>query len=322
MSLRRRRRWRSAALVALAALFCAAAVALAKPDLLLELEFARLRLLAGASEHRVAVDDHQWRYVETGEGPPLVLLHGFTGSKENWLPVMRALGRHHRVIAPDLPGWGESSRLPDAVYGFPEQAARLERFIATLLPGQPVALVGHSMGGGIAALWGGSQPEALQHLVLLDAAGVPFDNDFAQRIRAGEHPFEVTDEASLARQLDLVFKHKPFVPWPASKAFAARRARDVAFERAVLRSVAGDEALAFAPGEAARRIRVPTLLLWCRDDRIIDAQAAEEYAQRIADQRKAWIDDCNHMPMMEQPAETAHLLLAFLGSTTSPAAAR
>lgn len=315
MSLRRRRRWRSAVLAVLLVLSGGAGVALVKPDLLLELEFARLRLLAGAGEHQVAVDEHVWRYVETGEGPPLVLIHGFTGSKENWLPVMRALGHHYRVIAPDLPGWGESTRLPDAVYGFPEQAARLERFIATLLPNQSVTVVGHSMGGGIAALWAGNQPAALQRLVLLDAAGVPFDNDFAQRIRAGEHPFEVTDEATLARQLDLVFKHKPFVPWPASKAFAARRARDVGFERAVLRAVAGDEALAFAPGEAARQIRVPTLLLWCRDDRIIDAQAAEEYAQRIADQRKVWIDDCNHMPMMEQPAETARRLLEFLGDS-------
>ena len=177
------------------------------------------------------------------------------------------------------------------------------------------------MGGGIAALWAASQPAALRQLVLMDAAGVPFDNDFSRRVRAGEHPFEVLDEATLQRQFALVFDRPPFAPWPATTALARMRAAQVDFERSVLRSIAGDESLAFAPGDAASRIAVPTLLAWCRDDRVIDASAAAVYAERIAHTETVWFDGCSHMPMMEQPAATSDALLTFFAQPDKATAA-
>src|SRR5690606_41808429 len=69
------------------------------------------------------------------------------------LPILaRALGGCYRLLIPDLPGWGESQRKPDQAYGFVEQAANVAAFIAALAPDRPVILLGHSMGGGIAAL--------------------------------------------------------------------------------------------------------------------------------------------------------------------------
>lgn len=283
-----------------------------QPQLALEAEFARQRWAADAVEREVEAGGHRWRYLETGAGEPLLLVHGFTGSKENWLPLMPHLMQRFRIIAPDLPGWGESQRLPDADYGFRAQAERLAAFVERVAPGQPLRLVGHSMGGGIAAVYAGQSPPALQRLVLMDAAGVPFDNDFARRVEAGEHPFEVTDAASLARQIDLVFMQKPWIPWPADRALIAQRRAQVGFERSVLTRIAGDPVLAFAPAAAAQGITAPTLLLWCRDDRVIDRSAAEAWRQRIRHAQLALLDRCNHMPMMEQPAHTAQALLDFL----------
>ena len=85
-------------------------VAATMPERVLDAEFARQRWLAGASVHTLRVGDHDWVYLEAGSGPLVVMLHGFTGAKENWLPVMRALAKTNRVIAPDLPGWGQSER--------------------------------------------------------------------------------------------------------------------------------------------------------------------------------------------------------------------
>lgn len=301
-------------LAALAALLAGGLGVLAwQPQLALEADYARQRWLADAREQALDAGGHRWVYLEAGAGPPLLLIHGFTGAKENWLPVMAALARHYRVIAPDLPGWGDSERRDDTTYGFAEQASHLEAFVAAVAPGaEAIDLVGHSMGGGIAALWAGGQPERLRRLVLLDAAGVPFDNAFARRVVAGEHPFQVSDRASLDHQLALVFKRPPWVPWPADRAYIAQRRAQIDFERRVLRTLTADQATAFAPGEAARAIAVPTLLLWCRDDQVIDASAAQVYADRIADRRIEWLDDCNHMPMMEVPAATAEALLEFL----------
>lgn len=283
-----------------------------RPQWALDLEFARQRALAGASVTDYAVAAHRWRVLEAGRGPPLILLHGFTGMKENWLPLAATLAKTHRVIAPDLPGWGESERHSDLAYGFNEQAERLAEFIRLVSPEVPVGLVGHSMGGGIAALLVARHPELVDRLVLMDAAGVPFDNDFARRVIRGEHPFEVTDRASLRRQLNLVFKQAPFVPWPADVAFVEQRSAQVEFEKSVLRAITGTEAAAFAPGEAARAITAPTLLLWCREDRVIDVSSAARYGERIANTRSVLLDDCNHMPMMEQPEATAAALLDFL----------
>jgi pimeloyl-ACP methyl ester carboxylesterase len=285
-----------------------------RPQLALEAEFARQRWLADAVEREVEVGNTRWRYLETGAGEPLLLVHGFTGSKENWLPVMGELGGQFRVIAPDLPGWGESQRLADADYGFRAQAERLAEFIARVAPGQPVRLVGHSMGGGIAAVYAGDAPAALDRLVLVDAAGVPFDNDFSRRVGSGEHPFEVLDSESLIRQIDLVFTRKPFLPWPADLALIAQRSAQVDFERAVLAQIAGGEAQAYAPAADALGIRAPTLLLWCREDRVVDRSAADEYQRRIRHAQLALLDGCNHMPMMELPTDTARTLLDFLSA--------
>ncbi|HMT37736.1 MAG TPA: alpha/beta hydrolase, partial [Thermomonas sp.] len=172
------------------------------PFLLVRGEFERQRLAAGLSRGSVVVDGHRWVYAEraadAADAPTLVLVHGFTGSKENWYPLARALGGRYRLLIPDLPGWGQSERKPGAVYGFGEQAAHVDAFIRALSRGRPVVLVGHSMGGGIAALVAARHPREIAAVALLDAAGVRFkDNQFGLDVLAGRNPFAVEDEASL-----------------------------------------------------------------------------------------------------------------------------
>ena len=89
---------------------------------------------------------------DAADAPTLVLVHGFTGSKENWYPLARAAGRPLPAADPGPAGWGESERKPGAVYGFGEQAAH-GRVHPRLSPGRPVVLVGHSMGGGSPRWW-------------------------------------------------------------------------------------------------------------------------------------------------------------------------
>jgi pimeloyl-ACP methyl ester carboxylesterase len=288
-------------------------VATLRPGWFLAGEFARLRWLGDAQQSESVAAGHRWAVLEAGSGPRVVLVHGFTGSKENWLPMFSALVADHELIAPDLPGWGDSERQAGADYGFAAQAERLAAWLRQLPEsGGPLTLVGHSMGGGVAALVAARHPDLVDRLVLLDAAGVHFDdNDFTRAVARGEHPFEVSDRATLDRQLGLVFDRPPWVPWPADRALIARRVADQPFERDVLERIARrDEAL--QPGLEAAAIRAPTLLLWCRADRIIDVSAAARYAERIADTRTILLDGCNHMPMMEQPAATAEALRGFI----------
>ena len=308
------------AVLCVAALFAIAAIVLWRdPFLLVRGEFARQRVAAGLSRGTVEVAGHRWSYAyrdaDAPDAPTVVMLHGFTGSKENWYPLAAALGGRYRVLIPDLPGWGESERKPGAVYGFTEQAANVEAFIRALSPGKPVVLLGHSMGGGIAAVAAARYPREIAKVGLLDAAGVRFkDNAFGLDVLAGRNPFAVEDEASLKRYIDIVFhdaRAKPWLPWPASTALIRKRRADAGFEQDVLARIGRSED-SLLPGQEAASIRQPALLLWCRQDAVIDASALELYAQRIPQARKVLLDGCGHMSLMERPAEVAGAVVALV----------
>ena len=308
-----------AALAMAVALLVAAIVLWRDPFLLVRGEFARQRLAAGLSRASIDVAGHRWTYAyrdaDTADAPTVVMLHGFTGSKENWYPLAAALQGRYRLLIPDLPGWGESERKPDLVYGFTQQAVNVDAFIREVSPGKPVLLLGHSMGGGIAALVAARYPEEVARVGLLDAAGVRFkDNAFGLDVLAGGNPFGVEDDASLQRYIDIVFhdaKAKPWLPWPASTALIRKRRADAAFEQGVLDRIGrSDESL--LPGDEAVRIRQPALLLWCRQDAVIDPSAMGLYAQRIPQARTVLLDGCGHMSLMERPREVADAVVKLI----------
>jgi pimeloyl-ACP methyl ester carboxylesterase len=175
-----------------------------------------------------------------------------------------------------------------------------------------VLLLGHSMGGQIVGLLAAEEPGVAERIGLMSAAGVRFaDNDFGKAVLAGENPFEVTDRASLDRYLGIVFTDPPWVPWPASEALIRKRREDVAFEQGVLDGIGrGPEALLLEA--RLDRIAPPVLLLWCRDDRVIDVSAAEIFHRGLRESRTVLLAGCGHMPMMAQPANVAEAIGAFL----------
>jgi pimeloyl-ACP methyl ester carboxylesterase len=286
-------------------------VAAWRPERVLQAEFARQRWRARARAHYRQAGDHRWSYLEAGQGPLIVLVHGFTGSKENWLPVMRELAKRHRVIAPDLPGWGESERHASGNYGPSKQAERLAGFLAVLKE-TPALLVGHSMGGQIAGLLAARHPDSAERLALISAAGVRFaENEFGRIMLSGRNPFEVKSGRDLRRYFALVFAKPPFVPWPVSQALVLRRRFDTLFERKVLDAI-GRGPEAFALEAELHRIRMPVLLLWSHDDRVIDVSAADTFHRGLPHSTTVLLSGCGHMPMMAQPVQVARALEGLL----------
>lgn len=306
-------RARTVALVA-AVLVCGAAVWIWRdPMAPLRAAMALQGWWIGLSEARVRVGDHRWAY-DTREAaepgaPTVVLVHGFTGSKENWYPLAERLGGHYRLVIPDLPGWGESQRIAGADYGFLAQADRLAQFLEGIRrDGSPIVLVGHSMGGGIVALVAADHPDLVARVALIDAAGVRFrDNRFGEEVLAGGNPFAVSDEASLQRYLDTVFNDRaaqPPLPWPVSRAVIDWRIAQAPFEQQVLDRI-GRSSERFLPGEAAAAIRQPALLLWCRQDKVIDISAMALYAAQMPQAMQVSLNGCGHMSIMERPDDVA-----------------
>ncbi len=305
------------ALVMLACVAIAAVVLWRDPYLLIRGEFARQRIAAGLSRASVEAAGHRWAYAyrdaDAADAPTLVMVHGFTGSKENWYPLARALGGRYRLLIPDLPGWGDSERQDGADYGPVMQAQRLAEFLK-MLPDKPALLVGHSMGGQIVGLLAARFPGLVDKVSLMSSAGVRFnENAFANAVLAGENPYQVGNRAELKRFLGIVFTDPPFVPWPVDKALVRRRKADAAFEQQVLEQIGrGPDALLLE--DQLGRIHAPVLLLWCRDDKVIDVSAADTFRNGLRDSTTVLLSGCGHMPLMAQPRQVAEAFANFLAA--------
>lgn len=311
--------WVWAGLIAAALWLALLAVRVSAADALLRAAFAWQRRRAGLRARAITLAGHRWVYAEGvaahDDAPGVVMIHGFTGSKENWYPLARAWRRTGaRLWLPDLPGWGESTRVPGARYDYAAQAERVAAFIAAVSPQRPVLLVGHSMGGAIAVLVAAHAPTRVAALALIAPAGAPFtENAFAREVLAGGHPFAVHDRASLRRYLRLLFpdpRTRPWLPWPVSSAYLRRRRRDDAFEREVSAAMAGPER--FLPEAEAGAIHVPACLLWGADDPIIAPDAAQAYAARMPQATVVVVPQAGHMVLMEQPQTVATALRPLL----------
>ncbi|KLD76181.1 alpha/beta hydrolase [Xanthomonas hyacinthi] len=288
-----------------------------RPFLLVRLESLRLRWGSGLQRCQTQVAGHRWTYLHRAAADPaaptLLLVHGFTGSKENWLPLARALGARYHLFIPDLPGWAESQRIDGQDYGFVAQAERVAAFAAQCVrrAGSECVLVGHSMGGGIAALAAARHPQLFDRVGLLNAAGVRFaDNAFGQAVLDGDNPFAVYDADSLRRYVDTVFllePSKPRIPSWAVPSIVAWRRSEAGFEQQVLARI-GRSDEAFLPFEEAARIRQPALLLNCVQDAVIDASALALYAERVPQALQVLLDGSGHMCIVEKPDEVAQAL--------------
>ena len=109
-------------------------------------------------------------YLEAGEGPVLLLVHGIAGSCEHWREVVEPLARHHTAIAPDFPGHG-ASEAGAGDYSIGALASGL-RDLLLALGHERASLVGHSLGGGVAMQLAYQYPEMIERLVLVSSGGL------------------------------------------------------------------------------------------------------------------------------------------------------
>lgn len=267
------------------------------------------RRAAGLVTKEVDVDGHRVVYLDGGSGPPLVLLHGFGASRDNWTPVAKELTRRFRVIAPDLPGYGDSSRRPEAGYSLDEQLARIEAFVRKLGLTR-FHLGGNSMGGYLAAHYAARHPAAVTSLWLLAPAGVmsATPSEVMNALAQGANPLLVQSEDDFERVVDLCFVRAPWMPAAFRRVLARRAMADAGFHARLFGELF-EAPLAFE--EALPGLATPTLITWGERDRILDVSGARILHALLPASRLALMPDTGHVPMMEKPRETAARFLEF-----------
>jgi len=284
------------------------------PQWLIKAGALREAMNAGLEKHSVQAGDTNWVYYEGGQGPTIVLLHGFAANKEVWLKVAPMLTAHFRVVIPDLPGWGESSRIPGASYNIDNQAERLNDFVQTLHL-QHALFVGHSMGGAIAGVYAAEHPQDVAELALVDSFGLKFkENDFAKEAMAGKDPFIYDDRAGFLRATALAFEHVPHIPGRFIDVFVQDNIKNRAFIENTFNELR-EPSQTMALQNRLDKLTMPTLGMWCREDKIIDISALDSLRDGLTHApaiSTSILNGCNHMPQLEKPEAFSQVLTSFV----------
>ncbi|MES2163861.1 MAG: alpha/beta hydrolase [Pseudomonadota bacterium] len=248
-------------------------------------------------------------FLEGGGGEVLVLVHGFAGDKDNFTRIARFLTPRYRVLIPDLPGFGEAGRAPQAGYAIADQVERLRVFLDRHAPGR-IHLGGNSMGGYIAAQFAACHPERVASVWLLDAAGTAAAQSSAvlDTYRAsGAMPLLVPAERDFARLLAYSAHRKFFLPYSVRTALARRAAADFALHTEVMRQVVASPLLE----RQYHGLRTPALIVWGEQDRILHPSGAAALAALFGQHRVVLMPGVGHLPMLEAPRRSAADYLAF-----------
>ena len=274
------------------------------------------------AEHRrqVEVVGSRVNYVDMGEGPPLVFVHGLSGAWQNWLEQIPLFSDSHRVIALDLPGFG-ASPMPPWEISIPAYGRFLRDFCERLGI-ESCALVGNSMGGFVATEVAISDPERVEKLALVSAAGITW-------ARARREPATMIGRVGRAALPAVLRFQMSGIRRPGLRRRAFQGVfhdpgslrREVLWENLApaMTSPGYFDAITNLFGYDIRHrleeIEVPTLIVWGRNDRVVPVPAALSYRKRIGENAELVIfDECGHVPQIERPVRFNRLLARFLSS--------
>ena len=272
-------------------------------------------------EERADVAGQAGRYLTSGEGPPLVLLHALGNNALDWSWVLPALSQNHRVYAPDLPGIGGDGRsLKDPSPAF------FASFAAAFLDALGVeraAIVGNSYGGLVALRLALSDPARVSALGLVSSAGlgravspalsaltIPGYGEAA--ITLCKTPFGAKQRA-WARSM-LLFARPGLAPagWLAEQRRLAQVPGFLEATLGALRAQTGPVGQREVLLEDLRTLTMPTLVVWGAQDGVFPGRQAREATARLEKGSLAVVPDCGHLPQVEHPDRFAGTLGRFL----------
>lgn len=249
--------------------------------------------------------DGKFKYIEEGQGEPLMLLHGLFGALSNFMPLIEHFKHSYRVIVPMLPLL-ELDLLHTSVGG-------LQKFVQKFIEHRnynDIHLLGNSLGGHVALLHILKNPERIKTLVLTGSSGL-FENGM------GDTYPKRGDREYIRKKTELTF----YNPAMATEELVNEVFEITNNRLKVIKIIAlAKSAIRNNLGEELNEIKQPTCLIWGNNDTITPPFVGKEFNRLIPNSELCFIDKCGHAPMMEVPQEFNKLLSAFLAKQKTPAA--
>jgi pimeloyl-ACP methyl ester carboxylesterase len=259
-------------------------------------------------------------YYEAGQGPPIILLHGFGGCSYSWRFLAPALAEDHRVFTLDLKGYGLSDKPEDGKYAVSDQADMVAAFIRSQ-DLHDLVIMGHSMGGGVTLMTylklREDHPERIKRLVLIDSAGYPQKMPWfiwlAKLPGVGTvggkviSPWFATymvlrkcyyyDDKITDEQIDT---YAYYGSLPGSREAVVQTAKQIV----------PDDIDALI--NQYKTISVPVLIIWGEEDKVVPLEVGKQFKRDIPNSQLVILPKCGHMPPEEEPGETTRVIKEFL----------
>jgi pimeloyl-ACP methyl ester carboxylesterase len=247
----------------------------------------------------------KFKYLEEGEGEPLVLLHGLFGALSNFEHLVNYFSPNYKVIVPLLPLF-ELDIFHTTVSGLEKH---VQKFIE-LKEYDNIHLLGNSLGGHVALMHVLKHPERIKSLILTGSSGL-FENGMGDSYpKRGDYEF-------IKRKTQVTF----YDPEMATKELVDEVFEITNNRLTVIKIIAlAKSAIRSNLGEELNQIKQPTLLIWGNNDTITPPFVGKEFNRLISNSELYFIDKCGHAPMMEVPEEFNEILNRFLTKLRQPVA--
>jgi len=242
----------------------------------------------------------EFRWLERGEGEPVVLLHGLMGEMDHWEPALASLGETCRAMAPLLP-------IFDPLLAEPSITALADHVVRGLdgLGIERAVVGGNSLGGHVALTLALRWPARVSGLILTGSSGL-FERGFTRNV-----PHVPTTEYVRTKMEEIFYDPALVTPsWVESvRRIVTTRAsalRVLHFARAAKRDCLEDR---------LPQVEAPTLLVWGKEDRVTPVEVAERFHTLIPHSELVYITNCGHAPMLEHPATFGEIVEEWLRET-------
>ena len=260
-------------------------------------------------------DDLNVSYLEnsTKSDKTLVLIHGFGVSKENWLLLADELDDKYHLIIPDLIGHGDSSKPMDIDYSIANQAKLLRKFLVKFKE-KNIVLVGNSMGGAVALEY--AYRYNAKSLILLNSLGLQVERSYVDKLgakKAKELYLNVCSIEKMKEIIDLAYVKPPYIPDILLEELTKIKCQNSKLEEYKYSFIL-DEELNVKDNltDKAKAIKIPTLIIWGREDKLISIKNAEAFHKYIKNSKLVVFDNIGHMPMLEDAKLTASSIEKFV----------
>lgn len=275
--------------------------------------------LADKSRAISTIQSVKLQYASLGKGRTLLFIHGFGANSYTWSKISPTLSQHYRLILLDLKGHGQSPKPDDGQYSLRDQAELVSAFISDNQL-KKVTLIGHSLGGGISLLvalkFASQNPNVIASLILIDS--VAYSQDLPTFIRLLRIPVLAQLVVSLVpnrlqalQVLKLAYYDNKKITNETIDAYSGALALPGA-HRAMI-----ETAKQIIPqdieeiGRRYRTIRIPTLLIWGKEDRIVPLEVAERLHRSMPNSSLIVMDGVGHVPQEEAPMATLEAMQTF-----------